>query len=170
MNPIWRAFFGYHSSPAFYADFGNLFGDDMRRLHPALEPRFGMRLEDLPMTNRRLGDAASQTRFQIERGCRFGINSPAQKPTSVRGPHADSHHKFLNALCYILDPEDGSQARDLQIYRYRDGRPAFDGKQPSPEDLEPFALLPYRANIVVMWVGTLAEAVRRRLGGLRADA
>lgn len=152
IDPTWKEFFEYHTSPDFFHDFLQLFGSDMRRLYPDLEAFFGSRLESLHVTNRSHTWDTGQPSVRVELDCQFGINSPVTAPTTVRGPHVDSRYKFFNALCYFRDQDDTSTGGDLQLYRFRGGKPVFDGKQPDAADLEPLALVPYCPNTLIMWV------------------
>jgi len=149
----WQEFLRYHVSAGFYRDFLALFGDDMRRLYPELEAFFGCRLEELPVTDRTHRWEAGD-RPTVEMDVQFGINSPVERPTSVRGPHLDSRYKFFNALLYFRSEDDDSAGGEFVIYRFRDGKPRFAGKQPDPADLEPIKRVRYAPNTLVVFVNS----------------
>src|SRR5262247_2249344 len=71
ISPLWREFFEYHTSTAYWRDVVRLFGEHFRRAFPDLEERVGRRYEDWRVVPRGFGGEAD-----IHLDCQFVMNTP----------------------------------------------------------------------------------------------
>lgn len=144
-DPLWREFFQYHTSPDFFAEVLDFWGDDIVRLFPGLEMRFGRPLGRLSSGMRHLGkgDNPANRDRDIRLDCQFVINSPVRTVSAVRGPHLDVPEKLFAALLYFRPPDDATEGGDLELYRLRPDR-----------QIDVFDVVPYSANTLIMWINT----------------
>ena len=156
---IWRDFFAYHTSRAFFSEFLDFWRDAIEAEYPDIEDRFGKPIDQLSTEVRYPGKKGTPENrnadFMLD--CQFGINSPVTSQSVVRGPHIDDIHKLFNALLYFRQPDDDSEGGDFVIYRPK----AENGRfyQDSQRDIadryvEPVATVPYRPNSLVMMLNT----------------
>ncbi len=154
IDPIWMDFFAYHSSRAFFLDVMRIFADDIRTLYPHLERYWDCTLEKLPVIARDHTWTSKLNAPEMQLDVQFGINSPVNESTSVRGPHVDSKFKLFNALWYFRDEEDSSTGGEFSFYRFKKGRPTFAGKQPHPRDVELVESVAYQPNRLVLFINS----------------
>ena len=154
---VWRDFFAYHCSAEFLQAMLVFWRDAIAREYPAIEAWFGKPLSQLTtaVRHRSKEKIPENLSADVMLDCQFGINSPVNAPTSVRGPHVDKPYKLFAALLYFRHPDDKSTGGDLILYRFRTHRYHFDGRLNLAERfVEPFAKIPYRPNTLVMWLNT----------------
>ncbi|MCZ7413716.1 hypothetical protein [Streptomyces sp. WMMC897] len=157
MSRVWKDFVTYHASPAFYAQFLDLFREDLLANLPKTEERTGP-LCDLRVGRRHRDDFQSH---DILLDCTAVINSAVTgKPSSYRGPHVDKPYKLYGGLFYMRLPEDDTPGGDLVLYRYRTEAHTFYtsaseyGDQRfdiDPEYVEEVTTIPYESNTLVMY-------------------
>ena len=89
----------------------------------------------------------------IRMDCQIGVNTPAEEPSRVIGPHVDSPEEICAGLLYF--PVDGDDAGgDLILYRHK-GRPIFTGKSDVRKELcEEVMRVPYRANQAIFFTNS----------------
>lgn len=115
VSPLWRDFFKYHTSKAFFDELVALAGPQMRQLRPDLEQRTGRRLEDFVVGMRPGGRGdplADGADASME--CQFYLNY-THKPRVVRGPHVDRPSELFAMLLYFRRADDESSGADLEI-------------------------------------------------------
>lgn len=169
----WRAFFAYHCSRAFYLESLKFWGDELSFTHARVAHTHGKRLEEFTCGMRRPGDRANpENRIEdMQLDCQFGVNSPVERVTSVRGPHVDTRYKLFAAILYFRSEGDDSSGGDLEFYRFRDPAlhfrpgepvdPAFVKRSPAPalnrieaRHVEKAVTFNYEPNTLVMWLNT----------------
>jgi len=169
----WRAFFAYHCSRAFYLESLNFWREELRATHAAVEHTHGKNFDDFTCGMRRLGDRDNpENRAEdIQLDCQFGVNSPVEHVTSVRGPHVDTRYKLFAAILYFRTDGDDSSGGDLEFYRYRDPALRFRPGEPidagfvnrcparalnriEPAYVEKVTTFNYEPNTLVMWLNT----------------
>lgn len=153
---VWADFLAYHSSPAFFDEFCELWSGDIARLHPTLEENFGKPLRQFSVGVRGSGKSedARNTEHDLVLDCQVAINSPVTGASSVRGPHLDSPRKLFNALLYFRHPDDRSTGGDLEFYRLKPGCLPDQPSAIDPDLVELAHVVPYRANILVMFINS----------------
>jgi len=137
----WRAFIRYHTSKAFWKEVYELF--------PLYEhyPEIYWKREEMSCSYRGgLGNLSME--------CQVGINSPPTVSSSVRGPHLDNPIELYGSLLYMRDPKDCSLGGNLQILKLKSHPKFYDKLQIDEEYVEVCATVPYKANTLVMFLGT----------------
>lgn len=155
---IWRDFFAYHTSEAFFRECLAFWQPAIGRVYPDIEAVLGKPLEAVTTAVRpdkaglaASGEEAADALLDVQ----FGVNSPVAAESSVRGPHIDKPCKLFAGLLYFRHPQDDAPGGDLGFYRYRGSRRAFDGHYNIQDRyVERVAEVPYRANTLVMWLNT----------------
>ena len=98
---IWRDFFAYHTSDAFFRECTALWQPAIRRVYPDIEHILGKPLRDVTTAMRpdKAGLAASEgTAADAMLDVQFGVNSPVTAPSRVRGPLVDKPYKLFAGL------------------------------------------------------------------------
>lgn len=115
ISALWREFFAYHTSKAFFDELVALTGSQMRALKPDLELHAERHLEDFIVGMRPggrgdpLADGAD-----VSMECQFYLNYTRQ-PRVVRGPHVDRPSELFAALLYFRHENDDSCGANLDI-------------------------------------------------------
>lgn len=157
VSPAWRQFFAYHTAREFYSEIVALFGDHIRDAHPAFEATLGRKLEDMTVGVRMPDRAqdADATRHDAKLDVQFGCNSPVLETSSVRTAHVDSKFKLVASLLYFRADGDDSAGGELELYRHDPAAARFDKRhQLIGGDFEVARTVPYRPNMLVMWVNS----------------
>lgn len=158
MPAIWRDFFAYHTSEAFFREMMAFWQTALVHAYPTLDTMFGKPVEAVSVGLRHRGKEKTDANksADVMMDCQFGVNSPVREKTAVRGPHVDDTHKLYAGLLYFRLPEDKTEGGDLVLYRAKNGRRYYqDGRRDIPERfVEPYRVVPYRANTLVMYLNT----------------
>lgn len=157
VSPAWRQFFAYHISRDFYSEIVALFGDHIRDCHPTFEGTLGRKLEDMTVGMRppNKSQDADATLHDAKLDVQFGCNSPVLEMSSVRTAHVDSKFKLLASLLYFREEGDDSLGGELELYRHDPAGAQFDKRhQLVRGNFEVARTVPYRPNILVMWVNS----------------
>ncbi len=154
---VWRDFFSYHTSDAWFREALAFWQEPLARIYPDIEQRFGKSLQDLATGLRQ--KAGRKTRgnqdAEIMLDVQFGINSPVTEVSTVRGPHVDKPEKLFAALLYFRRPDDPSTGGDLGLYRCTKRTDAFDGQYNIGDaHVERVKSVPYKPNSLVMWINS----------------
>lgn len=112
---LWREFFAFHTSAAFFQELVQVAGPTLRKLHPELESRIGRPLEEFRVGMRPggRGDPLAPG-ADVSMECQFYANYTRQ-PRTVRGPHVDRPSELFAALLYFRQQEDNSSGGDLDV-------------------------------------------------------
>lgn len=147
LSAEWRAFAALHSSPAILAELETLLRGHWA---PAMLNALGGSLHGHGHGLCGRGEAQPG---QVLQDARLEINTPVKiRAGSPRGAHLDTPNRLFSALLYLRHPDDESEGGDLQLYRWRNAPPAqLDVHQFLDHLVEPAALVPYRANRLVLF-------------------
>lgn len=140
VDPAWREFFRYHVSQSWWTDIVRAFGTELRAAYPLLEDKVGRSLEHWRSVTRDSGE-----RGDVRLDCQFVYNTPATRPSTVKGPHVDRRDKIFSALFYCRSDDDKGEGGDLALYRFRDS-PRFDACQAEKKRIEQTGTIRYEAN------------------------
>jgi hypothetical protein len=154
---LWQDFVGYHASARFFDEVCDVFGEAIVRQFPRRFPDedavrqlvVGMRKRD------------SFDRAELLLDAQIAGNTPVTAASSVKTVHVDSGNKLFTALLYLRLPEDDAQGGDLQVVRFRRDLSAqayarrFNGMFVDDALVEPVATVPYRRNVLFMFVNGL---------------
>lgn len=170
---LWREFFAYHCSRAFYLESLAFWREELQDTHAGVVRTHGKAFDDFTCGMRHTGDRDNPENrtSDIQLDCQFGVNSPVERVTSVRGPHVDTRYKLYAAILYFRSDGDDSGGGNLEFYRYRDpalrfrpGAPIdadFVNRCPAralnriePAYVEKVTTFTYEPNTLVMWLNT----------------
>lgn len=154
---IWQRFVAYHASPAFFGELVNLFGEHVVRLYPDVFPDIAT------LRSQRLGvrERDSMETCDLLLDAQISGNTPVREPSSVKTIHIDSEHKLFTGLLYLRRPDDDSSGGDLNVVRFRrdlsapERRRRYDGMFVDDELTEYVTTIPYRRNMLLMFVNGL---------------
>ena len=145
---LWREFFAYYTSAAYWREVVRVFARDFRREFPGLEDRVGRAYEDWRVVPRGCDGEA-----EVRLDCQFVMNTPVVKPSSVKTPHVDLCDKIFSALLYFRDPADIAAGGDLDLYRWR-RKPRFVKHRVLERDVEHVQTVKYAANAYICFVNS----------------
>ena len=146
-SPEWRAFFRYHTSADFWAEVVGVFGKSLRAKFPDLESRVGRPFEEW-----RVGRRGGEGDILLD--ILFVINTPADKPSSVRPPHVDQEKKIFSGLFYMRPDDDPTPGGDLSLFKPLKKPIQFAGHYVDPKAIEEARLIEYGANRFVGFVNS----------------
>lgn len=170
---VWREFFAYHCSRAFYLEVVALWRSVIEHNLPFIATNRNKPLDAFTCGIRRSGASENpdNLREDMQLDCQFGVNSPVHKVTSVRGPHVDSRFKLFAGLLYFRAAGDDSTGGELELYRYRDPALRYHSDRPIDAEfvqqmqgkalnrieaglVEKTEIITYEPNTFVMWLNT----------------
>jgi hypothetical protein len=140
ISPLWREFFEYHTSSAYWQDVVRVFGERFRREFPYLEDRVGR-----PYAEWRVMPRGFAGEADIHLDCQFVMNTPVTAVSSVKTAHIDLSDKIFSALFYFRDNADHSSGSDFDIYRWR-REPRFIKHRVMERDIEMVKTVKYGPN------------------------
>ena len=161
--PVWRELVLRHTSREFFEEVVTLFGLGIdcesvrtRIRHP--EQRRLRRVSNEP--NRRISrsfgvsapqDDAHAHHFSLD--CQIVYGSPVTTPTRCHPVHVDRQVALYAGLLYFRRPGDDSRGGDLELYRFRGPRRAYDAARIVDDSLvERVKTIPYAANRLVFFI------------------
>jgi hypothetical protein len=168
LSPLWREIVATHVSQGYLDQLIELFGDAIRETYPRFERLYG-KLDDL-RAGIRDRDTFESADVLLE--AQAAVNTPVTGPaSSVRRGHLDYPNKLFVGLYYLRHPDDDSTGGDLELYRYRPGRPVFDGHEIDDRYIEVVKTVPYRRNTLVVFTNSRESlhgvTVRQQTGATR---
>ncbi len=131
---IWRDFFAYHSSSAFWQDILAVFGSSFRQRFPHAEAQVGKDLADWQIAPLGLDDTADAWI-----NCQFVINTAVTKVSTVKTVHVDKRNTMLSGLFYFRDGADDSTGGNLTLFKWRRDPRFLKHRMILPTDVEVFA-------------------------------
>jgi hypothetical protein len=155
VGPLWRDVVETHLSQEFLDEALALLADPIRETYPSFESTFGQ-LDSLRAGTRRV---QTFEEADVLLDAQIAINTPVTgESTSVRSGHVDASNKLFVALLYLRHPDDESTGGDLELYRYADDHPEFEGtpRWTSIDDsqLELVDTVPYEKNQLVFFMNS----------------
>lgn len=142
--PVWRELAAVHTSPAFFAQVVEVFGEVLRELHPHVT------LDDT-RTEVRGSFTAEAPTFALD--CQIAWTSPVTTPSTSNRCHVDREVALYAGLLYMRPPHDDVPGGDLALYRFRGDERAYDALRFVDERLvEPVRIIPYASNRLVFFV------------------
>ena len=146
----WNSFIEFFVSQGWWEAVLGVFTEAIRKEHSLIESTVGKPLGEFSVGVRGLDKA------DLVLDCQPGINTPALKRSTVRGPHVDNPVELFGGLLYFRLPEDDSEGGDLLLYKHRKSNPLFWGKAELREkDVEVVKRVPYASNTLVLFVNSI---------------
>ncbi|MCP5185594.1 MAG: 2OG-Fe(II) oxygenase [Pseudomonadales bacterium] len=156
--PVWREFFDYHTSEAYFRELVEFWRRDVADYHPGLTRNYGKALDKFSVGRRdgRKSHAQDEnTQTDVVLDCMFVYNSPVQAVSSVRGPHVDSGRKLYSAILYMRSPEDDSTGGSLELDEPSKGKlPLWFRKRTPHRYVNKVKELPYESNTLMIWLNS----------------
>jgi len=160
----WQDFIAYHSSPEFFSEVLDIFGDEIRALYPFLEKDFRKPLTDLNTTRRITAERKTTHRSdEVVLDCQVMVDDTSD-PRICRGPLVDAVEEIFSGLLYFRHPEDQSNGGDLCVLRAKDSEELFphegairvDQRPAEIEDAktEIVTLVPYAENTAIFFINS----------------
>jgi hypothetical protein len=151
LSPLWREVVADHVSQTYLDQLLDLFGEAVLERYPRFESRYG-KLDELRAGIR---DRDTFEGADVLLEAQAAINTPvAGTATSVRRGHLDYPNKLFVGLYYLRHPDDHSRGGDLELYRYRPGRPVFEGHEIDDRYIEVVKTVPYRRNTLIVFMNS----------------
>jgi hypothetical protein len=115
ISDLWKELIEYHSSPEFFAELIEIFGESLIDLYPGRFENL-QQLKELAVGVRGV-DSFSDKDVLLD--AQIAGNTPATSTRSVRSTHVDSMHAMFAGLFYLRQEDDDSVGGDLEIRRFR---------------------------------------------------
>jgi len=115
ISALWKELIEYHSSPAFFAELVEIFGESLVDLYPG---RFESQrqLKELAVGVRGVDSFADK---DVLLDAQIAGNTPATSTRSVRSTHVDGGQALFAGLFYLRREDDDSVGGDFEIRRFR---------------------------------------------------
>ena len=118
VSATWKSIVRTHLTRAFWKEIAACFGDEIRRLYPAIEREAG------PLEGLSVGVRGRDKRRDILLDAQICANAPVSGPPSpCRPAHVDSPRKLFSGLFYLRQEDDRSVGGDLELLKAK--RPDF---------------------------------------------
>jgi hypothetical protein len=154
ISPLWREFIEAQSSPAFWSQIVRLFKDEIFKLHPSFEKEFGA-IEALRSGIRKIDDFSSADILLDAQIC---VNTPVLEPSPmIKQAHVDRPQVVYAGLYYLRHPNDQSTGGNLEIYRFKSGKPyhRFQGQFIDDRYIELVKTVQYQRNALVLFINSV---------------
>ncbi|MUL38095.1 2OG-Fe(II) oxygenase [Gloeocapsopsis dulcis] len=153
ISSTWKEFIQLHSSNLFFQQFIELFKDHILQLYPNFEQDYGS-LESLTSGVRKIDTFENSDVLLDALIC---VNTPVTtRPTSVRAAHIDFSDKLFAGLFYLRDPKDNSTGGDLELYKFKNGKPQGFRSNALPDYAVEFCKkIKYERNVFVLFLNSV---------------
>ena len=153
ITPFWREFIALHTSDTFFQEFFQIFKEPILQMYPDFEQKYGS-FETLKSGLRKVDTFET---VDVLLDALICINTPViTKPNAVRGAHIDLPDKLFAGLFYMRDPEDPSIGGDLEIYKFKNGKPyGFRSSAIADSYIEPVKTIKYDRNVFVLFLNSV---------------
>lgn len=146
---IWKEFVSAHISQDFFNDFLRIFGDEVKKLYPGLERKYG-ELEALKVGTRFKDSFETKT---VLLDAQLALNTPVREVSSVSPLHFDAPNELFAGLFYLRHPEDDSKGGEFEIHQVK-GELRFQGRELVSE-VQKIKSIPYQNNTLVFFLNSL---------------
>lgn len=153
ITPFWQEFIALHTSDAFFQEFLYIFKEHILQLYPDFERDYGS-FQTLRSGVRKVDTFES---VDVLLDALICINTPViTKPNAVRGAHIDLPDKLFAGLFYMRDPEDTSTGGNLEIYKFKNGKPyGFRSSAIADSYIEHVKTIKYDRNVLVLFLNSV---------------
>ncbi len=154
VSPLWKQFIRANTSTAFLNQFIHLFEEQIRLIYPSFESDIGA-LRALRPGIKEIDTFATADVLLLPDLC---VNTPVfDTPSSVRPAHLDLPNKLFVGLYYLRSPQDSSTGGDLEIYKFKSGRPYGLKERASihPRYIELVKTVKYQRNVLVLFLNSV---------------
>jgi hypothetical protein len=155
ISPFWKEFIRLNTSSSFLSEFLHIFEEHILQCYPNFEQEYGS-FEALSSGIRGID---TFERADVLLDAIITVNTPVfTEPSSVRGAHVDKPDKLFSGLFYMRDPQDTSTGGDLELYKFKKGKPyGFSGfKIADHKYVECVKTIKYEQNVLVLFLNLVA--------------
>ncbi len=153
LSETWKAFVREHTSDYFLKRFTDLFRDQIDRYYPQFEQTIAS-IETLKAGIRKVNDFSQVDVLMDAQIC---INAPVTaQPEPIKPPHVDRPQVLFVGLFYLRRPDDESIGGDLEIFRFKQGKPyGFRGQFIDHQYVERIGTVKYERNTLVLFLNSI---------------
>jgi len=153
ITPLWKDFIELHTSSTFLNEFLYVFKEQILQVYPHFEQKYGC-FETLSSGLRGVDTFDS---VDVLLDALICVNTPVvTKPTAVRSAHVDLPDKLFAGLFYMRDPQDNSTGGDLEIYKFKSGKPQGFRSSAIPDTyIEYVKTIKYERNVLVLFINSI---------------
>ncbi len=125
INPLWRTLIEAHITQEFLSDVLKIFRTHILATYPDFEKRFGPL--DTLVAGVRKTETENTDKLLLD--AQICVNTPVTgTPTSVKIAHVDGLEELFAGLLYLRHPDDDSKGGDLEIFKFKSGKPVFQDR------------------------------------------
>jgi hypothetical protein len=153
ISSTWKEFIRLHSSSLFFQQFITLFKEPILKFYPNFEQEYGS-FDSLTSGIRKIDTFETSDVLLDALIC---VNTPVtHRPTSVRAAHIDFPDKLFVGLFYLRDPKDDSTGGDLELYKFKNGKPQGFRSNALPSYAIEFCKeIKYERNVLVLFLNSI---------------
>lgn len=152
ISDLWREFVRVQSSEVFLNQFLNLFEDYIRHIYPSFEQEIGA-ITSLKSGVRFIDELPN---IDVLLDAQICVNAPVVTPSLIKQVHVDRRQVLFAGLYYLRRPEDQSTGGDLQIYRFKNGKPyGFNQQFIDDKYVELVKTVKYERNVLVLFLNSI---------------
>ncbi|PSM50068.1 hypothetical protein C7Y66_05890 [Chroococcidiopsis sp. CCALA 051] len=153
ITPFWKEFIALHTSDTFFQEFLTIFKDYILQMYPDFEQKYGS-FATLKSGLRKVDTFES---VDVLLDALICINTPViTKPNAVRGAHIDLPDKLFAGLFYLRDPQDTSTGGNLEIYKFKNGKPyGFRSSAIDDSYIKHVKTIEYDRNVLILFLNSV---------------
>ncbi|WNZ43975.1 hypothetical protein Q2T42_19265 [Leptolyngbya boryana CZ1] len=153
VSDLWKEFVQLHTSDRFLGHIGRLFEDHIRQYHPKFEQLIG-KIPALKAGVRKIDDYSTADVLMDAQIC---INAPVtETPKPIKLAHIDRPQVLFVGLYYLRRSDDDSTGGNLEIYRFKSGKPyGFKGQFIDDRYVECVKTVNYERNVLVLFLNSI---------------
>ncbi|MBO3457613.1 2OG-Fe(II) oxygenase [Aetokthonos hydrillicola Thurmond2011] len=153
ISELWREFIRVQTSDIFLKQFLDLFEQDIRRIYPSFEQEIAS-VKTLKSGVRNIDEFPN---VDILLDAQICVNTPVvATPSVVKQAHLDRRQVLFAGLYYLRRPDDDSTGGDLEIYRFKNGKPyGFNQQFIDDKYVELVKTVKYERNVLVLFLNSI---------------
>lgn len=153
ISSTWKEFIRLHTSTLFLQQFIALFKEHIFQFYPNFEQDYGS-FDSLTSGVRKIDTFETSDVLLDALIC---VNTPVtNSPTSVRAAHIDFADKLFAGLFYLRDIKDDSTGGDLELYKFKNGKPQGFRSNALPDyAIELCKTIKYERNVLVLFLNSI---------------
>jgi hypothetical protein len=153
ITPLWKEFLALHTSSTFLQEFLHIFKEPILQMYPDFEKKYG----SFKTVRAGLRKVDTFETADVLLDALISINTPVvTKPTAVRRAHIDLPDKLFAGLFYMREPQDISTGGDLEIYKFKNGKPyGFRKCESAARYVEYVKTIKYERNLFVLFINSI---------------
>lgn len=153
ISDLWREFVKVQTSNVFLSQFSNLFEDSIRHIYPDFEKEIGA-IKTLQSGIRYIDEFPN---VDVLLDAQICVNAPVVgTPSLIKQVHIDRRQVLFAGLFYLRHPEDRSTGGDLEIFRFKNGKPyGFNNQFIDNKYVELVKTVKYERNVLVLFLNSI---------------